>query len=136
MDFTVIQFTGARYYITKNGHVYSVKNLKYLKRDISHSWEYRVMFTSDYDAKISKKYIYNILIANGLYNKDNIPKWTHKAERYYSIVDVNILTAEDKEIEIEILKEIIKTENVNANIERAKNKLKDLMEVNKWKIKI
>ena len=133
MDFTVIQFTGARYYITKNGHVYSVKNLKYLKRDISHSWEYRVMFTSDYDNKISKKYIYNILIANGLYNKDNIPRYAHKAELYKNVDAANIITAEDKEIEIEILKEIIKTENVNVNIEKVKNKLKDLIDVYKWK---
>ena len=60
MNYKIIQFTGYKYYITKNGQVYSVRNLKYLRRDISHSWEYRVMFTSDYDAKISKKYIYNI----------------------------------------------------------------------------
>ena len=127
MDFRIIQFTDNKYYITKNGQVYSVKNLKYLKRDLSHSWEFRVMFKSDYDAKLSKKYIYNILIANDLYNKDNIPKWTHKAERYRNIDDVNILTSEDKEIEISILNDIIKTENVNVNIEKVKNKLHDLL---------
>ena len=55
MNFKIIQFTGARYYITKNGHVYSVKNLKYLRRDISHSYELRVMYKSDYDFKIMKK---------------------------------------------------------------------------------
>ena len=63
------------------------------------------MFTSNYDAKISKKYIYNILIANGLYIKDNIPRYTHKAELYKNVDDVNIITSEDKEIEIEILKD-------------------------------
>ena len=126
MGFKIIQFTDSRYYITKNGHVYSVKNLKYLRRDISHSWELRVMFKSDYDAKLSKKYIYNILIANGLYNKDNIPRYTHKAELYKNTDDVNILTAKDREIEIEILKDIIKTENVNVNIEKVKNKLNEL----------
>ena len=131
MNFKIIQFTDNKYYITKNGNVYSVKNLKYLRKDISHSWELRVMYKSDYDAKLTKKYIYNILIANGLYNKDNIPKYTHKAERYKNIDDINIKTAEDKEIEIEILKDIIKTENANANMEKVKNKLKDLMEVNK-----
>ena len=127
MDFRIIQFTDSRYYITKNGQVYSVKNLKYLKRDLSHSWEYRVMFKSDYDVKVSKKYIYNILIANEIYNKNNLPKWTHKAERYKNIDDVNIITTEDKEIEIEILKDIIKTENVNVNIEKVKNKLNELL---------
>ena len=127
MNFKIIQFTECKYYITKNGHVYSVKNLKYLRRDISHSWELRVMYKSDYDAKLSKKYIFNILIANGLYTRESIPKYSHKAERYISIDDVNILTAEDKEIEIEILKDIIKTENVNVNIEKVKNKLNDLL---------
>ena len=127
MNFKIIQFTECKYYITKNGHVYSVKNLKYLRRDISHSWELRVMYKSDYDAKLSKKYIFNILIANGLYTRESIPKYSHKAERYISIDDVNILTAEDKEIEIEILKDIIKTENVNVNIEKAKNKLNELL---------
>ena len=127
MNFKIIQFTDNKYYITKNGQVYSVKNLKYLRRDISHSWELRVLYKSNYDVKIMKKYLYNILIANGLYNQDNIPKYTHKAERYKSIDDINIITAEDKEIEIEILKDIIKTENVNANIERAKNKLHELL---------
>ena len=127
MNFKIIQFTDNKYYITKHGQVYSVKNLKYLRRDISHSWELRVMFTSNYDAKISKKYIYNILIANGLYNKDNIPKYTHKAELYKNIDDVNIITAYDKEIEIEILKDIIRTENVNVNIEKVKNKLNEIL---------
>ena len=127
MNFKIIQFTECKYYITKNGHVYSVKNLKYLRRDISHSWELRVMYKSDYDAKLSKKYIFNILIANGLYTRESIPKYSHKAERYISIDDVNILTAEDKEIEIEILKDIIKTENVNVNIEKVKNKLNELL---------
>ena len=128
MNFKIIQFTDNKYYITKNGQVYSVKNLKYLKRDLSHSWEYRVMFKSDYDFKISKKYIYNILIANGLYTKDNIPKYTHKAERYKNIDEINIISNEDKAIEISILKDIIKTENVNVNFEKVKGKLKDLME--------
>ena len=127
MNFKIIQFTDYKYYITKNGQVYSVKNLKYLRRDISHSWELRVLYKSNYDVKITKKYLYNILIANGLYNKDNIPKYTHKAERYKNIDDVNIITDEDKEIEIEILKDIIKTENVNVNIEKVKNKLCDLL---------
>ena len=127
MNFKIIQFTECKYYITKNGHVYSVKNLKYLRRDISHSWELRVMYKSDYDAKLSKKYIFNILIANGLYTRESIPKYSHKAERYISIDDVNILTAEDKEIEIEILKDIIKTENVNVNIEKVKNKLNEIL---------
>ena len=126
MNFKIIQFTDYKYYITKNGQVYSVKNLKYLRRDISHSWELRVLYKSNYDVKITKKYLYNILIANGLYNKDNIPKYTHKAERYKNIDDINILTDEDREIEIEILKDIIKTENVNVNIEKVKNKLNDL----------
>ena len=128
MNYKLIQFTGAKYYITKNGHVYSVKNLKYLRRDVSHSWEYRVMYKSDYDAKLSKKYIFNILISNGLYTKDNIPEWVHKGGRYKNIDDVNLLTAEDKEIEIEILRDIIKTENVNVNIEKVKNKLKEYKE--------
>ena len=127
MNFKIIQFTDYKYYITKNGQVYSVKNLKYLRRDISHSWELRVLYKSNYDVKIMKKYLYNILIANGLYNKDNIPKYTHKAERYKNIDDINILTDEDREIEIEILKDIIKTENVNVNIEKVKNKLNDLI---------
>lgn len=127
MNFKIIQFTDSKYYITKNGQVYSVKNLKYLRRDISHSCELRVLYKSNYDVKIMKKYLYNILIANDLYNKDNIPKYTHKAERYKNIDDVNILTDEDREIEIEILKDIIKTENVNANIEKVKNKLNDLI---------
>ena len=126
MNFKIIQFTDYKYYITKHGQVYSVKNLKYLRRDISHSWELRVLYKSNYDVKITKKYLYNILIANGLYNKDNIPKYTHKAERYKNIDDINILTDEDREIEIEILKDIIKTENVNVNIEKVKNKLNDL----------
>ena len=126
MNFKIIQFTDYKYYITKNGQVYSVKNLKYLRRDISHSWELRVLYKSNYDVKITKKYLYNILIANDLYNKDNIPKYTHKAERYKNIDDINILTDEDREIEIEILKDIIKTENVNVNIEKVKNKLNDL----------
>ena len=127
MNFKIIQFTDSKYYVTKNGQVYSVRNLKYLKRDLSHSWEYRVMFKSDYDAKLSKKYIFNILIANGLYNKDTIPKYTHKAERYKSVDDINIITGEDKEIEIEILKDIIKTENKNVDIEKVKNKLNELL---------
>ena len=127
MNFKIIQFTDNKYYITKNGNVYSVKNLKYLKRDLSHSWEFRVMFKSDYDTKLSKKYIFNILIANGLYTKDNIPKYTHKAELYKNAEAANIITEEDKEIEIEILKDIIKTENVNANIKKVKNKLNDLL---------
>lgn len=127
MNFKIIQFTDSKYYITKNGQIYSVKNLKYLRRDISHSWELRVLYKSNYDVKITKKYLYNILIANGLYNKDNIPKYTHKAERYKNIDDVNIITEEDREIEIEILKDIIKTENVNANIVKVKNKLNDLL---------
>ena len=117
MNFKIIQFTDSKYYVTKHGQVYSVRNLKYLRRDISHSWELRVLYKSNYDVKIMKKYLYNILIANGLYNQDNIPKYTHKAERYKNIDDINIITAEDKEIEIEILKDIIKTENVNVNIE-------------------
>ena len=128
MNFKIIQFTDSKYYVTKNGQVYSVKNLKYLRRDISHSWELRVLYKSNYDVKIMKKYLYNILIANGLYNQDNIPKYTHKAERYKNIDDINIITSEDKEIEIEILKDIIKTENVNVNIEKVKNKLNELME--------
>ena len=136
MDFKIIQFTDYKYYITKNGQVYSVKNLKYLRRDISHSWELRVLYKSNYDVKITKKYLYNILIANGLYNKDNIPKYTHKAERYKNIDDVNIITDEDKEIEIEILKDIIKTENVNVNIEKVKNKLNDLLGGNKKWMKL
>ena len=127
MDFKIIQFTDNKYYITKNGNVYSVKNLKYLRRDISHSYELRVMFKSDYDCKLTKKYIYNILIANELYTKDNIPNYSHKAERYKNIDDVNIITAQDKEIEILILKDIIKSENKNANIEKVKNKLNDLL---------
>ena len=127
MNFKIIQFTDNKYYITKNGQVYSVKNLKYLRRDISHSYELRVLYKSNYDVKITKKYLYNILIANGLYNQDNIPKYTHKAERYKNIDDVNIITEEDKEIEIEILKDIIKTENVNVNIEKVKNKLHELL---------
>ena len=127
MNFKIIQFTDSKYYVTKNGQVYSVKNLKYLRRDISHSWELRVLYKSNYDVKIMKKYLYNILIANGLYNKDNIPKYTHKAERYKNIDDVNKITDEDREIEIEILKDIIKTENVNVNIEKVKNKLNDLL---------
>ena len=104
MNFKIIQFTDSKYYVTKNGQVYSVKNLKYLRRDISHSYELRVMYKSDYDNKISKKYLYNILIANDLYNKDNIPKWSHKAERYKNIDEINKITDEDREIEIEILK--------------------------------
>lgn len=127
MNFKIIQFTDSKYYITKNGQVYSIKNLKYLRRDISHSWELRVLYKSNYDVKITKKYLYNILIANGLYNKDNIPKYTHKAERYKNIDDVNKISDEDKEIEIEILKDIIKTENINVNIEKVKNKLNDLL---------
>ena len=128
MNFKIIQFTGFKYYITKNGHVYSVRNLKYLRRDISHSYELRVMYKSDYDVKIMKKYIYNILTANGLYSKDNIPRYTHKAELYNNNVDdVNKITAEDKQIEIEILKDIINTENVNANIGKVKNKLNELL---------
>ena len=127
MNFKIIQFTDKKYYITKHGQVYSVKNLKYLRRDINHSWELRVLYKSNYDVKIMKKYLYNILIANGLYNQDNIPKYTHKAERYRNVDDVNIITAEDKEIEIEILKDIIKTENVNVNIEKVKNKLKEIL---------
>ena len=127
MNFKIIQFTDSKYYVTKNGQVYSVKNLKYLRRDISHSWELRVLYKSNYDVKIMKKYLYNILIANGLYNKDNIPKYTHKAERYKNIDDVNKITDEDREIEIEILKDIIKTENVNVNIEKVKNKLNELL---------
>ena len=127
MDFKIIQFTDNKYYITKHGQVYSVKNLKYLRRDISHSWELRVMYKSNYDVKLSKKYIYNILIANGIYTKDNIPKYSHKAERYKNIDDVNIITAEDKGIEISILKDIINTENVNVNIEKVKNKLCELL---------
>ena len=126
MNFKIIQFTDNKYYITKNGHVYSVKNLKYLRRDVSHSWEYRVMYKSDYDAKLSKKYIFNILIANGLYNKDNIPKYTHKAERYKSVDDVNIISSEDKEIEIEILNDIIKSGNTNVDIAKVRNKLKEI----------
>ena len=127
MNFKIIQFTDNKYYITKNGQVYSVKNLKYLRRDISHSWELRVLYKSNYDVKITKKYLYNILIANNLYTKDNIPKYTHKAERYKIIDDVIIITAEDKLIEIEILKDIIKSENVNVNIEKVKNKLNELL---------
>ena len=127
MEFKVIQFTDNKYYITKHGQVYSVKNLKYLRRDISHSWELRVLYKSNYDVKIMKKYLYNILIANGLYKQDNIPKYTHKAERYKNIDDINIITEEDKEIEIEILKDIIKTENVNVNIEKVKTKLNELL---------
>ena len=127
MNFKLIQFTDNKYYITKNGHVYSVKNLKYLRRDISHSYELRVMYKSDYDFKVSKKYIYNILIANGLYTKDNIPKYTHKAQLYKNTQSANIISNEDREIEISILKDIIKTENVNINIEKVKNKLCDLL---------
>ena len=128
MNFKIIQFTDNKYYITKNGHVYSVKNLKYLRRDISHSYELRVMYKSNYDVKIMKKYIYNILTANGLYTKDNIPRYTHKAELYNNNVDdVNKITTEDKQLEIEILKDIINTENVNANIEKVKNKLNELL---------
>ena len=127
MNFKIIQFTDSKYYVTKHGQVYSVRNLKYLRRDINHSWELRVLYKSDYDVKISKKYLYNILLANGLYNQDNIPKYTHKAERYKNIDDINIITNEDKEIEIEILKDIIKTENVNVNIEKVKTKLKELL---------
>ena len=127
MNFKIIQFTDSKYYVTRHGQVYSVKNLKYLRRDISHSWELRVLYKSNYDVKIMKKYLYNILIANGLYNQDNIPKYTHKAERYKNIDDINIITDEDKEIEIEILKDIIKTENVNVNIEKVKNKLHELI---------
>ena len=127
MNFKIIQFTDSKYYVTKYGQVYSVRNLKYLRRDINHTWELRVLYKSDYDVKITKKYLYNILLANGLYNQDNIPKYTHKAERYKSIDDINIITDEDKEIEIEILKDIIKTENVNVNIEKVKNKLNEIL---------
>ena len=127
MDFKIIQFTDNKYYITKNGHVYSVKNLKYLRRDISHSYELRVMYKSDYDAKLTKKYIYNILIANDLYNKDNIPKYTHKTELYKNADVANIITDEDKIIEIQILKDIINTENPNVSIEKVKNKLNELL---------
>ena len=127
MNFKIIQFTDSKYYVTKYGQVYSVRNLKYLRRDINHTWELRVLYKSDYDVKISKKYLYNILLANGLYNQDNIPKYTHKAERYKNIDDINIITNEDKEIEIEILKDIIKTENVNVNIEKVKTKLNELL---------
>ena len=127
MNFKIIQFTDSKYYVTKHGQVYSVRNLKYLRRDINHTWELRVLYKSDYDFKISKKYLYNILLANGLYNQDNIPKYTHKAERYKNIDDINIITNEDKEIEIEILKDIIKTENVNVNIEKVKTKLNELL---------
>ena len=127
MNFKIIQFTDSKYYVTKHGQVYSVRNLKYLRRDINHTWELRVLYKSDYDVKISKKYLYNILLANGLYNQDNIPKYTHKAERYKNIDDINIITNEDKEIEIEILKDIIKTENVNVNIEKVKTKLNELL---------
>ena len=127
MNFKIIQFTDNKYYVTRHGQVYSVRNLKYLRRDISHSWELRVLYKSNYDVKISKKYIYNILIANGLYTKDTIPKYTHKAERYKSIDDVNKISNQDREIEIEILKDIIKTENVNVNIEKVKNKLHELI---------
>ena len=127
MNFKIIQFTDNKYYITKHGQVYSVKNLKYLRRDINHSWELRVLYKSNYDVKIMKKYLYNILIANGLYNQDNIPKYTHKAERYKNIDDINKITAYDKEIEIEILKDIIRTENVNVNIEKVKNKLNEIL---------
>ena len=127
MNFKIIQFTDSKYYVTKHGQVYSVRNLKYLRRDISHSWELRVLYKSNYDVKIMKKYLYNILIANGLYTQDNIPKYTHKAERYKNIDDINIITNEDKEIEIEILKDIIKTENVNVNIEKVKTKLNELL---------
>ena len=127
MNFKIIQFTDNKYYITKHGQVYSVKNLKYLRRDINHSWELRVLYKSNYDVKIMKKYLYNILIANGLYNQDNIPKYTHKAERYKNIDDINKITDEDKEIEIEILKDIIRSENVNVNIEKVKNKLNELL---------
>ena len=127
MNFKIIQFTDSKYYVTKHGQVYSVRNLKYLRRDINHTWELRVLYKSDYDVKISKKYLYNILLANGLYNQDNIPKYTHKAERYKNIDDINIITNEDKEIEIEILKDIIKTENVNVNIEKVKSKLIELL---------
>ena len=130
MNFKIIQFTDSKYYITKNGQVYSVKNLKYLRRDISHSCEFRVVYKSDYDAKLSKKYIYNILIANGLYTKHNIPKWTHKAERYKSIDDVNFITSEDKQIEIEILRDVIRTGNANVDAARVRNKLNELMEGN------
>ena len=127
MNFKIIQFTDNKYYITKNGNVYSVKNLKYLKRDLSHSWEFRVMFKSDYDTKLSKKYIFNILIANGLYTKDNIPKYTHKAELYKNAEAANIITEEDKEIEKEILMDIIKTENVNVSSKKVESKLNDLL---------
>ena len=127
MNFKIIQFTDSKYYVTKHGQVYSVRNLKYLRRDINHTWELRVLYKSDYDVKITKKYLYNILLANGLYNQDNIPKYTHKAERYKNIDDINIITNEDKEIEIEILKDIIKTENVNVNIEKVKTKLNELL---------
>ena len=127
MNFKIIQFTDNKYYITKNGHVYSVRNLKYLRRDISHSYELRVMYKSNYDVKIMKKYLYNILIANGLYNQDNIPKYTHKAERYKNIDDINLITEEDKAIEIEILKDIIKTENANVDIKKVENKLHELL---------
>ena len=127
MNFKIIQFTDFKYYITKNGHVYSVKNLKYLRRDISHSYELRVMYKSDYDFKIMKKYIYNILIANGLYNKDNIPRYSHKAELYKNVDAANIITEEDKEIEIEILKDIIKSGNSNVDIARVKNKLNEIL---------
>ena len=126
MNFKIIQFTDNKYYITKNGNVYSVKNLKYLKRDLSHSWEFRVMFKSDYDTKLSKKYIFNILIANGLYTKDNIPKYTHKAELYKNAEAANIITEEDKEIEKEILMDIIKTENVNVSSKKVESKLNEL----------
>ena len=34
---------------------------------------------------------------------------------------------ENQEIEIEILKDIIKTENVNVNIEKVKNKLNEIL---------
>ena len=127
MNFKIIQFTDSKYYVTKHGQVYSVRNLKYLRRDISHSWELRVLYKSNYDVKIMKKYLYNILIANGLYNQDNIPKYTYKAERYKNIDDINKITDEDKEIEIEILKDIINTENVNVSKEKVKNKINEIL---------
>lgn len=130
MNFKVIQFTDNKYYVTRNGQVYSVKNLKYLRRDISHSYELRVLYKSEYDYRPMKKYLYNILIANGFYKSDNIPPYTHKSERYQNVNDVNILTDEDASIEVEILKHILQTNNPNANIEKVKLRLKEL-EVNK-----
>lgn len=126
MEFSVIQFTDGRYYVTKTGNVYSVKNLKYLRKSVNRSNELRVSFRSNYEYAHSWHYIYNILIANDFYTKENIPKNLHKAKLGQTVDDVNILTLKDFQIEREILSEILENENPNANLEKVKNRLKEI----------